>query len=65
VVIVSTHITYHLAKERTQQTMASAVASEKKGPTITGVEEPGLRPNATAAEAPIEPGMRTRAVGST
>ena len=29
-VIVSTHITYHLAKERTQQTMASAIASERR-----------------------------------
>src|SRR6185369_854010 len=29
VVIVSTHITYHLAKERTQ-TMASAIASERR-----------------------------------
>jgi hypothetical protein len=30
VVIVSTHITYHLVKERTQQTMASAIASERR-----------------------------------
>jgi hypothetical protein len=36
----------------------------EKGPTITGVEEPGLRPNAAAAEAPMEPGMRTSAMGS-
>lgn len=61
VVIVATDVTYHPARGRTQQTMASAAASEKTDWTITGVEEPGLRPNAAAAEAPMEPGVRTSA----
>jgi len=63
VVIVPTYITYHLGKERNQETMAPAGASERKDSTITGVEEPGLRPNAAAADA-LDPGMRTRAVWS-
>ena len=63
-VIVSTHITYHLTKERNQ--VADGVGSRERenGQNITGVEEPGLRPNAAAAEAPMGPGMRTKAVWS-
>ena len=63
-VIVSTHITYHLAKRAQPGNDGLGSREREKGLHLTGVEEPGLRPNAAAAEAPMEPAVRTSAVWS-